>query len=592
VVGLRPFKLEFDSAAENIALRSLTGLGILGTGFALLGFVGQFYALWMGVLLTLGVGLAALAWRGFPMGEQERGEKKVRIFSCLFLLSVAGILAVTILKLRVPPVTADELSYHLYLPKFFLQEHAVFYLPYHVNSAFPLLTEMLYSLGVFLGSPFAIKSVHFLMGILAALTLYAIARKHFAALTAWWGAALFLTIPVVNHQMALANNDLALTAFLIGAFAALFRWEKDGETRWLCVAGLLSGFAMGVKYLALFSILIQCLLIFIGKPKGRRSIPAFFKDILAYAGPLLLISGVWYLRSYLATGNPFYPYLTSLVGGSGLQNPLGLASKGFGKDWVGWLNLPWNMTFRPQAFGGLSNQWGPLFFAFLPGLMFWKLRANRWRSVFLIVILSTVMWFYTKQNLRFLLPALPFYCLIVMGILQSLKQWGKGAHGVAQALLVCFLGLHLSIAVFQIRDDAHVGLGLETAEDYLNRRNPIYPVARFLNRRTDAVTKVLSQEHRAYDFDAEVIRERAYRRLTHYESQYKGRPEELLKKFWDEGFTHLLLKEGSAHNEPVPLLRELVRRERRAELLFESSFADAEGRRLGTYRLYKLKKNS
>jgi hypothetical protein len=597
---LAPLRLRFAGFSESFSVRALAGLGTLILILLFAGLAGYFYPAVLWSVLALGALAAVLPHPGLPMPKNPfRNMRSSVLFSGLLGVLTVVTVAAAFARLRIPVSTADELSYHLYLPKLFLMKHRIFYWPYHVNSAFPLGVEILHAYGVSLGNDFAAKSVHFLFGLLTSFSLYALA-KGLPGFPALWPALLWLTVPCVSHQMGLANNDLALTAFLAGAYLALFRWRgsKKEEYRWLVVAGLLSGFAMGVKYLAVFAVAIQLLLISawsLSSAEGTKRLPAVW---LAFLFPLAVSSGVWYARSFLDTGNPFYPYLTSFFGGRGLDNPMGLEGKGMGKDVWALISLPWNATFHPERFGGLSNQWGPLFLAFLPWIFWVERRDSSWVNALSVAGLSTLAWFYAKQNLRFLLPASPFWVLAVCVITERLRRGKAWLALIASFFLLVFAGLHGAIAVYQLRDSHRVVLGRETREAYLLRHEPSFGASLLVNREAlSGPVKMLSEEHRAYYFNAEVVRERAYRRLTHYDEIFATRREAFFDNLRAEGFTHVLVK-GEGNNPPESFLAAAM-----AQLAGPAGWAgpasprghsplDQAGPRLsgrsGPYLLYKL----
>jgi len=546
-LALGSLRFNFVGKSEDFFLKVLIGFGVLGSLLLVFGLAGFFYPATLWIFLVLGL----VFLKPEKIKIQRRSESLILIILAELTLFCAA------LRLNVPVTTADELSYHLYLPKIFLLKHTIFYWPYHVNSAFPLLAEIFYSYGVSLASAFSAKSVHFIFGILTSFGLYSLSRASLKDLSPWRAALLFLTVPIVNHQMALANNDLILTAFLLGAYLAIFRWQERGEKKWLFLAGALSGFAMGVKYLALFAVGIQTLLIIAIGFSEKKRFQEILSDVVVFGLSVIAVSGVWYVRSYLSTGNPFYPYLTHRLGGTGLENPLQLEGKGFGKSLRALLLLPWHVTFSPEPFGGAGNQWGPIFLGFLPGVFFLKKDEKPWKLVLGIAILSFILWFYSKQNLRFLLPALPFFCLIVSGVLERFEKKSGWVSGTVRFLFMIFIALHLGIAIFRLRDVGRVSLALESRENYLTRTEPTYPVASYFNHlNPQTAPKILSQEHRAYYFNAEVVRERAYRRLTHYDVRYARDPGEFYKLLLKEGFTHLLISKSNR----VDLLGEVAKK--------------------------------
>lgn len=574
---------------EALFYPALLGLGVMGLLLLLAGVLNVFRPLVLWGILGWGIVLF-LPFKGRNVLQYvptSNNDGKILKFVLLGISFV--ILWIMLLRLNVPAVTADELAYHLSLPKVFLLKKSIFFSPYHVNSVFPLLGDLLYSWGILLGNEIASKGVHFLFGILTALCLFSLSRVLLPETPAIWAPLLFLTVPGIHHQMALANNDLALTAFLTASTWALFKWNGHREKGWLIAAGIFSGFAMGVKYTALLNLPVQFLLIaWLCFSKKRIKVKGdspqgTVPSLLLFGAVIFLVSLLWYLRSFLHTGNPLYPYLTSLLGGTGLENPLHLEGKGLGKDWKALLLLPWNMTFHPEAFGGMSNQWGPVFLGFLPAIFIARRKEAGRQPLLGICFLSTLIWFFSKQNLRFLLPALPFYCLIICSLLAGCFKRGKILRRSTQVFFGSCLLLYLGIALFQFREDFQAAFGLESREMYLKKKEPSYESAIFLNQSLGKKSKLLSQENRAYYFDGELVRERAYRRLTRYDQRYAGREGEFLGALRTDGFTHLLILKGKRGGDADDFLNKFIESSPEPVLVKRNSFGkDSE------YFLYEL----
>jgi hypothetical protein len=591
------FRWEFRSRAESFVMSTLVGFGVIAFALLAFGLAGLFYpALLWAVLLAGGIFALMRGVNPFHSGtlsESWEQWKKLDHYTRALVVLCVVILVITVLKLRLPPTTADELSYHLSLPKTFLLKHSVFYWPYHVNSVFPLLTELLYTYGVMLSSAAAFKGIHFIFGILIGVSIYGMAREFFPGLRASWPVALFFAIPIVNHQMALANNDLALTAFLVGAYWALFRWTEKKESRWLGLAGALSGLAMGVKYLALFAVAVQLLLILTESVRSQSGFRKTAVSLFLFSVFILIVGAVWYARSYFHTGNPIHPYLTSFFGGHGVENPLQLEGKGFGKDWKALLLLPWNATFHPEVFGGVSNQWGPIFLAFLPWSLWVPPKERGWWNSCFVAGLTFLLWFYSKQNLRFLLPALPFFSLIVVKTFEALRRKGEGVRWAANCFFLLFMGLYMAIPVYQLREAYPLIFGRESEEHYLSKRVGSFEVARFLNEEGKGKRiKILSQDQWAYFFDGEVVREKTYRMLSKYDTTFQGREREFYETLLNEDFTHLLIVEKDGAQE-VALLDRLVKlqtqgKEKGPQLIQTRSFQSPEGTGMRSYSLYEL----
>src|SRR5258708_3718188 len=71
----------------------------------------------------------------------------------------------SLLSALAPPTACDAMCYHLELPKRFLEQHALVYLPDSDNSTYPMLVEMWYLWALALDGGTAAQLVHWCLGI-------------------------------------------------------------------------------------------------------------------------------------------------------------------------------------------------------------------------------------------------------------------------------------------------------------------------------------------------------------------------------------------------------------------------------------------
>ncbi len=166
------------------------------------------------------------------------------------VISVAALASLT--SALAPPTAGDALCYHLELPKVFLGRGGFVNLPYHDNATFPLLAEMWYLWALALEGPVTAQLVHWGLGLLFAGATLLLARPILGPHWAPAAAALALLTPGVTNQMTAPLNDIALAAFTTLALVAWRQAQADDKNgRWLLLAGLAAGGALGVKYVAL-----------------------------------------------------------------------------------------------------------------------------------------------------------------------------------------------------------------------------------------------------------------------------------------------------------------------------------------------------
>lgn len=202
------------------------------------------------------------------------------IFSCLVFLNLLGALT--------PEKGVDAIGYHLYFPKIYLKEHSMM-LPARGSrlfSLFPHLASMIYLLPVSLNMPNVAQLFHFLLGVLTALTIGLIAEKIRKG-TFIVAALIFYSPVIVGSISRNTYSDFFVTFFLGLGILALFSKKTF-------LSGIMFGGMLATKNQSLA--LIPLILIGVGFLKSFKLLGATF-----------LVSGLWYLRSMILTGNPFYP---------------------------------------------------------------------------------------------------------------------------------------------------------------------------------------------------------------------------------------------------------------------------------------------
>jgi len=170
----------------------------------------------------------------------------------------------------------------------------------------------------------------------------------------------------------------------------------------------------------------------------------------------------WMLRNVVFTGNPVTPLLQSFFYEPGTeyirpvvmrQSSGFLRFAGMGRDLIALASLPWNLSVRstPGTYmNSFGFQVGPLYavglFAALFGRGGGQKTAVRWMAM--LVAIVVLLWFYSFQEARFLIPALPLAAIIgaigIHRVAKCAEPWGRAVLLLpAVAVLYCqllFLG--------------------------------------------------------------------------------------------------------------------------------------------------------
>jgi hypothetical protein len=549
---LRRLRAPTEGLAEEIPFAAGLGLGLLSLLVLAAGLLQQ-------LRLAAGIGLVVLmgmlGWRQAVrlLREAVALIPRIRINAAGagLLVFFLGAGAVSVLG-ALAPVTDndyDALVYHLTIPKLYLRHGGIHFLPWLTHSNFPFGMEMLYLLGLLLRDETLAKLFHLGFGWLTALAIYAFGRRWWSGRAGALGAAAFAAVPLVAWEMTVAYNELAFALYAFLTVYALARWYERREPGWLWVGAVTCGLALGTKMLALAVVGFGALVV-VGavvaelrpphppspspwrhgegapstRPAGQSKAGVrAVVYVLGFAAVALLVAGPWYVKTYLWTGNPVYPFFYEVFGGrywtaaraaeySAAQQAFGL-----GGGPLRLLALPWNLTMQPQAFfdqpealrifNVLVTVFGPLLLAFVPVLLLAGPVGRPGRLALWFALLYTALWFAMSQNGRYLLPILPGLCAGA-GLAAARLMARRGVTRVAASgAYAVALGASLLTSMVLTAPTARAAVGLEPRREYLARVSPVYGIAEWVNANTPETARimVLGDEPRMFYLDRDFL---------------------------------------------------------------------------------------
>jgi len=429
---------------ESLLFRTATGLGMLSYLTLALATVHYYTvpALRLIVVALILAGTAlmartALANRApqepdFPMvtGTEAGGDFAWKTITLFFLvIALTGALA--------PESGYDALWYHLQFPRVWLTYGTILDFPTEFHSLYPMTWELLYGAGLALGGPIAAKLLHFCTLPLLALMVYQMTRRFLPDTPQWPAVAFLVSAPTMLWEATTANVDLALTLHAGLALYALLRFAESESRPWFLLAASQVGLALATKHLGFFVLLpaVTGLGIFLLRRRGLRQAVIL---VALFTGVSLLIASPWYVRSWMATGNPVFPEFYGIFGAppdrwdaitdSGLKRFL--AHFGRPRTVLSYLMLPWDATVYPDLYDGII---GPIFILLLPALPLVPSTAPV-RRLGLGVLSYLVLWALPigSYQIRFLMPAVPPLAVLVAasyGRLISLLETAQAGLG-------------------------------------------------------------------------------------------------------------------------------------------------------------------
>ncbi len=419
--GIGAAALHWLPAARDPDVRvpAQLGLGFAALAVAVLGMAAIHALLpWaLGGLLAAACAAALIAeaprrherWRAARRALHGRGPQA---------LLVAALLAAPGLAAFGPDPGWDALTYHLALPERYLFSNAIVVTPYSVFSTFPHATAMLYLLAQWLDGSALAQLLHLEFGVLTAGLAWRSARDA-SPRAGWLALAALAACPLFVWELEVAYADLSAALYTLLAVRMLYGTHTAHGGRQLVAAGLFAGAAAACRYPSwpLLPVLLACLWL-PGSPvaAGTR---ARLRASIAFGIAAWVPLAPWLLRNLFFTGNPVAPVLQSVFAAPGCeyfaplaveQNAAFVRAIGMGRGLLDLLALPWNLSFEARSgdYAAFGYRIGVLYAVGLVAALLARRGSERpsaaalwWPAGAL-----TLVWFFTAQEPRYLLPAL------------------------------------------------------------------------------------------------------------------------------------------------------------------------------------------
>lgn len=422
----------------------------------------------LGLLNTLsawamtGVGMAL----SLPVFREIQLKITVMRISPIHFAITCGVMLVLVMACNPPGVLwaseyggFDALSYHLQLPREWIEqgriwpsEHNVYsFLPGYLEGAYAHVALMMGGdmhtddgralIGAQLISAVMLILSAASMGELAKMTCARVLPDADSGLASLIGVALTLGTPWLVVVGTLAYNEIAVVLLGVCALIAAIRSDIDAWKRAL-VCGVLVGGACSCKPTALFLLAPSVGVALLACSQRKRWVMAMLGCALAGGATI----SPWLIRNELATGNPVFPQLVGLFGAghwSDAQHAVYASAHAFDGsllDRVTMLVFPDSSgADHVSRFRGLTNgQWALTPLLGTLGLIVLLVRRgtrSAGYALLLAVVVSVFAWaMLTHLQSRFLIPLAPV--LIVPGALLIVQVARRPARE-AIAIIVC-----------------------------------------------------------------------------------------------------------------------------------------------------------
>ncbi|NTW04423.1 MAG: hypothetical protein HGA19_24700 [Oscillochloris sp.] len=357
------------------------GLGTLSFLVLCVGALGLIYPAVIGSILALGVAMAVVIgrklWRqplvALHVPPVARTVSQQAAWLGLVLIIALALVFSLCAHALMPPVDNDVVAYHFAIPKLYIQAHGLIYLPYILHSNWPLGSEMLSLIGLIFHSEVLALLINWAFVVLLCVALVTFGERWLPFRTGWITAAVLCSVPMLTRLAGTGMVEVPLTCYTFLAFYALWHWHESGAGNWLVLSALLAGCAAATKLnaaaTAIIFALVALVLVLISGQIARAVRVFALYGLLSF-----LVVLPWYIKAWVFTGNPIWPFLYPLLGG---RNWDGLGST-YLMDYLSltnmeptfgnWLTGLWQVTAANGRFG--SFLLGPYTLVLLPLLVY------------------------------------------------------------------------------------------------------------------------------------------------------------------------------------------------------------------------------
>ncbi len=538
------------------------GLGVLAHLTLALGALGLLYEVVAWILLAPGIVMAVLElykhgrriFRGIVL------PKDASVFTVvLFVVLITNCLYPLLTDALSPPLWWDEVAYHLAVPKIYIQHHAIVYIPFIPYSNWPMEAEMLFTLGLLLRSETLAHLVEWSALLLACWSLYLVGKRFFSPQVGLLAAVLFSATPMALSLAGTGLIEPTLTLYVFLATIFYLEWTETQQRETWILSAVFGGLAASTKLNGALTPLTLGTLIAALTFKRTRSFKSACMRFLSFGSISFAVVAPWYLKNWLHTGNPFWPFLLEILGGRdwdslGNEYLLGFIRKpNLPMTLTNWLGGLWYLTFDYQKFGSPQVRLGAHYLILLPlvipAIFLEKKPCRRMlHQVSILAMIYYTLWFLQTHQSRFLMPTTPVLAVLAAYGVTWLAGIGNGKHlSIIQCgLMLLLLSTHWFFnpaARGLISDRWEYLSGRISREDFLVSRVPGYAVFSYANEHLpeDAYILLALYECRGYYLNRRYIWANPIsQRVLRFE-QF-ATPEELRDDLKARGITHVLFR--------------------------------------------------
>ena len=205
-----------------------------------------------------------------------------------------------------PEVSPDGATYHLGLVHRYFIHHGFGRITTNMYASLSEAIEMLFLMAFAFGRHSAAAMVEFAFLVTLPFLVFSYTRRLGFPRAGVAAAILVFLSPIVGISGTSAYIDVAGACVVFALFYILQLWAQEKRLALLIPAGLLAGFAYGVKYTLFLAIPYAVLFVWW---KERASLKAAIRSLAIVVGCAALMVVPWMGKNWVVVGNPFSPFM-------------------------------------------------------------------------------------------------------------------------------------------------------------------------------------------------------------------------------------------------------------------------------------------
>ncbi|MFJ8102258.1 ArnT family glycosyltransferase [Lysinibacillus sp. NPDC096212] len=420
---------------------------------------------------------------------------KLYLNIALLFLIFLPILSLTLYS----PTHWDDISYHLPITQSLLDLGNLSGNEFIRYPYFPLNAEMLFTFGMV----FNVKVAQLISSICLftlCLGIYGfIQKKTNSKIYSVLGFIAVISSQLLVFLSSVSYVDIILATFITAAIILILEYFENKINYFMYISGIFLGVAAGIKYTALITCVIAgfifILAIYVYKVK--------IKDLFKFIGIVSLVGIPWYIRTFIYTGNPVWPFMSSIFGIGDIWNEDDYIGQFQDFEVNGMEKNGFNLLRIPIYLSSISTEAIALnmilWFGFLIFIVYMKKNKEHF-FLLLFITLYTSSWFYSVNLPRYyalIIPTLTLTC--VLGFIYFLEQFKdkKIKNTILILLIVSLLISPVKYIENKIEVDGMPPLTLEEDNRYLSNKLPTYNGTIF-SENLDGKTYALLNENMYY----------------------------------------------------------------------------------------------